>query len=77
MMSPLRKEGDNILEGLQHLTHTCWHEQGAYEWDWNLNVLDQGRQNIKFEKEELICMGALAHDTVFDISANSWETVLI
>lgn len=43
MMSPLRKEGDNILEGLKHLTHICQHEQGAHEWDWNLNVLDQGR----------------------------------
>lgn len=41
-MSPLRKEGDNILKGLQHLAHMYQHEQGEYEWDWILNVLDQG-----------------------------------
>lgn len=39
--------------------------------------LDQGRQKIKFEKEEFIDMGALSHDTVFDILTRSWKTVLL
>ena len=76
-MSPLRKEGDNILKGLQHLIHVSQHEQREYEWDWILNVLYQGRQNIKFEKEKLIGMGALSHDMVFDILAGSCKTVLL
>lgn len=76
-MSPLRKEGDNILKGLQYLAHMYQHEQGEYEWDWILNVLDQERQNIKFEKAEFIDMGALSHDMVFDILARSWKTILL
>lgn len=58
-----------MMKALQHLAHMCQQEPGECVWDWILNMLDQGRQNIKFKKGEFVDMGTLSHDTVFDILA--------